>query len=103
MERAAWPYSCEQNTNNGRPTMQGTSRRQGLSNYKPVLEAMRDCDQALADLADAHAYRSGIYSFAVQLRAGLGELAQLLPGRGAHGYFQAPDEQAGHSTPEDRV
>ncbi len=79
--------------------MPGTMRRRGLSDYRPVLEAMRDCDQALADLVEAHAYRSGIYSLAAQLREGLGELAQLLPGRAAHGYFKAPDEQAGHSTP----
>ena len=82
--------------------MPGTTRRRGLSDYQPVLEAMRACDQALVDLAEAHAYRSGIYSLAIQLREGLCDLAQLLPGRAAHGHFKAPGEAPGHSTPERR-
>lgn len=80
--------------------MPGATRRRGLSDYQPVLEVMRECDQALADLAEAHAYRSGIYSLAAQVRENLRELAQLLPGRAAHGYFTAPGEQAQYSTPD---
>lgn len=79
-----------------------TTGRRGSTDYRSVLEMMSKCDRVLAELAHAHTYRSGIYNLAAQVRVGLSELAQLLPGRSAHGYFNAPGEPEGHSTPADQ-